>query len=128
MKHMKALNTTLLSIALLAFSCKKEETPIITINSELKDMVHLTDAVGYYYEFTSTENWSIDIGKEGSNWLLVNPLEGEAGECKVLVRALFIKKDTTRIGEFHINAGEETVSVKVKNKTEGDHLLDDRWD
>ena len=105
-----------LSMAVLAMACEKPVAePKITAPDEVSIPVEGTEEVDVFVEFNSTAAWTASL-KEASDWCLISPDKGEAGDAKVKVIATASDSKDPRVATLVITAG---VTVKEVSLVQG---------
>ena len=105
-----------LSMAVLAMACEKPiSEPKITAPDEVSIPVEGTEEVDVFVEFNSTAAWTASL-KEASDWCLISPDKGEAGDAKVKVIATASDSKDPRVATLVITAG---VTVKEVSLVQG---------
>lgn len=105
-----------LSMAVLVMACEKPvDDPKITAPDEVSIPVEGTEEVDVFVEFNSTAAWTASL-KEASDWCVITPDKGEAGDAKVKVIATASESKDSRVATLVLTAG---VTVKEVSLVQG---------
>lgn len=77
-----------------------------------QEIVLDSDGGSEIIRFTAPQNWHVEPS-EGSDWLSLSPLEGEAGTGRVKVKAEANTSGGTRRAEFSVCSGDQSLQFHV---------------